>query len=82
MQDADTGCVINGQVSIIDERFNAYRAQYTYVNCTGQYAALNGRQFRGLASLDNTVTPERVVLGAVTSSGSPTLAVVFVFERV
>lgn len=81
MQEAGTGCVINGNVSVIDARFNAYRVQYTYSNCLGQFSVLNGREFRGLATLDNTASPEAMIVGAVTTSGTPRLSVVLLFER-
>ena len=63
-QDPVSGCVNNGQVSIIDTAFNAYDFQFGFSNCTGQFAILNGASFVGIATLDNTVTPEVLIVGA------------------
>ena len=62
-QDANTGCVINGQVSIDESRYNAYSVSFTYMSCQGEYAVLNGATFSGLAIYDNTTTPHQITLG-------------------
>jgi hypothetical protein len=67
-QDATTGCVINGQISIIDGRFNAYRVEYTFSGCRGSESVLNGTTARGLAALDNTVSPESAIIGVVNAA--------------
>ncbi len=41
-QDAVTGCVINGQVDVIDTKFNAYDVRYQFSSCLGPAAILNG----------------------------------------
>lgn len=81
MQDPVSGCVINGTVSIIDSRFNAYRVQYTYSSCQGQYAVLNGSTFRGLAALNNTAVPEELVVGATGAVGATGISAIFFFVR-
>lgn len=80
-QDAATGCVINGTVSVIDANYNAYRVSVSYARCTGQYAVLNGLQLTGLGTLDNTVSPERAVIGLSGSSGATKVALVEVLTR-
>lgn len=80
-QDATTGCVLNGTVSIINATYNAYRVQWTYSSCRGTAASLNGVTFRGLGTLDNTSAPEALVLGAVARSGATTLAIVWDLVR-
>jgi len=65
--DAASGCVINGQVFLITPSFNAYSFTETYSNCASvpadlsnsplTVADLNGTPVTGLASIDNTVTP-------------------------
>ncbi len=49
-QDPATGCVINGQVGIIDAQFNVYDISITYSNCLGSRAVLNGTTHVGLAT--------------------------------
>jgi len=41
-QDAVTGCVLNGQASVIDTAFNLYRIEWSNISCTGQDSDLNG----------------------------------------
>jgi hypothetical protein len=62
--DATTGCVITGQVTILNASYNAYPFSFTYSGCTGTSAAANGVTFTGLAALDTTVTPNQIDLGA------------------
>jgi hypothetical protein len=72
-QDAVTGCVINGEVSIIDSAYNAYRIEYEFSGCQGDAAVLNGTMARGLATLDNTVSPEQAVIGVVNAAAGYSL---------
>lgn len=69
-QDPLTGCVTNGTLSIIDSRFNVYRVQYSYSSCQGAFAVLNGVNFRGLATLDNTTPPEALIIFATGVVGT------------
>lgn len=80
-QDPNTGCVVNGTVAIINASYNAYRVQYSYANCTGQSAVLNGLQFNGMATLDNTVSPEHAIVGVTAKSGNVEYAVVLNMPR-
>jgi hypothetical protein len=69
-QDPTTGCVINGQVSIVDPSYNAYSFSYTFASCTGNAAVLNGQTATGLGYYDNSVSPNQVVYGVhVTVNG-------------
>ena len=72
-QDPVTGCVINGEVSIIDPAYNAYRVEYEFSGCQGDAARLNGTMGRGLAALDNTVSPEQAVIGVVNAAAGYSL---------
>jgi hypothetical protein len=80
-QDPNTGCVINGTVAVIDASYNAYRIQYSFSNCAGQAAVLNGLQFNGLGMLDNSQTPEHAIIGVTGQSGNTKLAIVFNLSR-
>jgi len=64
LQDAVTGCFVNGQVSTINTNFNAYSATYTFTNCRIPYTALNNTTATGLVTVDDVVTPNRIFLGA------------------
>ena len=62
-QDANTGCTMNGQVSIINASYNVYRLSFSYANCQGAYAPVNGSTFSGLAIYDNTMATHWVIFG-------------------
>lgn len=66
-QDSVTGCVINGTVEVINSTFNAYLVQYRFSSCNGAYASLNDTVANGLGTLDNTVSPERAIIGVVNA---------------
>jgi hypothetical protein len=76
-QDATSGCVINGQISIIDSRFNAYRVEYTFSGCRAGLSVLNGTTARGLATLDNTTSPESAIIGVVNATARYSYAGIF-----
>jgi hypothetical protein len=80
-QDSVSGCVLNGTVSVINASYNAYKIQFDYASCSGQASALNGIQFSGLATLDNTVVPERIIVGATGQSASTKYSVVLYLNR-
>jgi hypothetical protein len=76
-QDPTSGCMINGQVSIINASFNAYAATATYSNCQGDAAVLNGLTASGLLTLDNSVSPSLLYAGySVTLGTGQTIIVV------
>ena len=62
-QDPNTGCVINGQASIVNPSYNAYSVSYTFASCTGNAAVLNGTTAKGLGYYDDTVNPIEIVYG-------------------
>lgn len=76
-QDSVTGCVINGTVEVIDPSFNAYFVQYRFSSCTGEHASLNDTVANGLGTLDNTVSPERAIIGVVNAVAGYALTGVF-----
>lgn len=64
-QDASgSNCFYNGLVSIIDTRFNAYDFEWTYSNCAGQLAVLNGVMFSGIGAMDFSTNPIHFYFGA------------------
>jgi hypothetical protein len=80
-QDATTGCVINGSVSIIEETYNVYRVQGTAASCQGAAAVLNGIKFNGLATLQDTVSPQNVIVGLIGSNNSVKYAFAYTLTR-
>ena len=80
-QDPVSGCVTNGQVSIIDSAFNAYDVEFGFSNCTGQFVNINGSSFVGIATLDNTVTPEVLFIAATGDVAGTFVSFVSAVER-
>jgi hypothetical protein len=80
-QDATSGCVLNGSVSVINASYNLYKVQFDYANCAGQASALNGVQLTGVVTLDNTVVPERIIAGVTGQSGNVLYSVVLQLNR-
>lgn len=78
-QDAATGCVINGSVSVIDARFNAYGAKLSFTSCKGSLANLNTTTAFGLMTLDESGKTPRLVIGAQTVK--PGYAISIVADR-
>ena len=76
-QDPNTGCVVSGTVSIIDSSYNAYQVQLTYSSCLGTAGALDGIEFSGLLTYDNTVSPAVIYAGVTGSGGGTTYAIVY-----
>jgi len=68
------GCVLSGQVSIIDASYNAYGIQLTFANCTGTSTVLNGVVASGLVTLDTATSPATVI-GGITGKASGQLFV-------
>lgn len=85
-QDPETGCVLNGQISVIDPQFNAYDISVTYDSCdTDLYpelAPFNGATFTGLGILDDTVDPVVAIVGLTGDAGAVTVSAVFSFPRI
>lgn len=77
-----TGCVVNGQVSIIDSRYNSYDVSITYSSCAGANAILNGATFTGLGILDNTVSPEQAIVGMTGDVGGVTFSIIYIVSRI
>jgi hypothetical protein len=80
-QNPANGCVLNGTISIINAQFNAYRVQYSYSSCQGADAFINGTTFRGLATLDNTDSPELLLVLAQGQIGTTGVSTIEALER-
>lgn len=81
LQIPGSGCVANGQVTVLNAAYNAYDLRYTYSNCTGAEAVLNGATFRGIGTLDNTGTPEVAIGGSQGTVGGTLYSLVFAYQR-
>ena len=69
-----TGCVINGQVSIINASYDAYSVSYSFASCQGAAAYLNGTTATGLGVLDTTMNPVTAIIGVENNAAHYVLA--------
>ena len=76
-QDPRSHCITNGTVSVIDRAFNLYRVQYQFSNCKGREKVLNGTVAKGLAALDDTRSPEALIMGVEVAEAGHAFAGVF-----
>jgi hypothetical protein len=52
VQDPNTGCVVNGQINVVQGNFSLYAALVDYASCVGPSSPLNGLQFAGFVELN------------------------------
>jgi hypothetical protein len=62
-QDSVNGCVLNGKVSLINVKYNAYSMSASYSNCGASASTLNGLTGTGLITRDDTVVPNVLYAG-------------------
>jgi hypothetical protein len=74
-QSANNGCVLNGTLSTSDTTHDVYEVAYSFEDCTGNYIALNGVQFTGLAYL-NASSPAQLTLAVTGATTTTKYAVV------
>jgi hypothetical protein len=80
-QDAVSGCVLNGNASVINASYNLYKVQFDYANCVGNASALNGVGFTGMATIDTTQSPEQIIMAGTGTSGNVRYSLVLRLNR-
>jgi hypothetical protein len=88
--DASGGCTVKGQIATANPAYNIYYLTLHYSGCTGvpadlaafttNSAGLNGATVTGLATIDNSVTPNQLDLWSRIdfSDGSGSAAITYV----
>jgi hypothetical protein len=71
------GCVLSGQVSIINATYNAYAVQVSWANCTGSDTVLNGVSVSGLVTFDTSQSPAALVGGVSGNVSGKAFAEIF-----
>jgi hypothetical protein len=80
--DANTGCELNGTLSLIDPQYNAYSATVSFSNCQAGAADLNGDTAVGLVALNDTVVPNELYIGyTLTMTSGESLIIATVATR-
>jgi hypothetical protein len=79
-QDPVNHCVLNGSITTHDGAHDIYEVSYSYGDCSGAAAALNGVEFSGLASLNTGATPVQLTIAVTGSSAAGAYAQVSSFD--
>ena len=69
-----TGCTLSGQITIPSSSYNIYNITVSYAACGASYTALNGVSLSGLATYDNSVSPNQLDVGLSGTIGSTLVA--------
>jgi hypothetical protein len=80
-QDGNTGCVINGVITTIDTRFNMYAVTLSTMNCATEFGVPDGAQLKGLATLNNSQSPEYVIIRAADTVSATKSAMEIAMNR-
>jgi len=75
-QNSNNSCVLNGSISTSDSTHDIYEVAYSFADCTGTYATLNGVQFTGLASLNTNSSPAQLTIAVAGASATAKYALV------
>lgn len=81
-QSAATGCVMNGQVSIIDADWNLYGVIVTSEMCQGILTAINGVSWDGLATLLNDGVTDTVLAVLTGDVAGKPMSLVAILPRI
>lgn len=80
-QDSMSGCTLNGAVATIDPNYNMYAVTLTTSGCAAEFGTPDGAQLTGLATLDDSQSPENLVIGAADTVSTPKSALMFTVSR-
>jgi hypothetical protein len=58
-----SGCVLSGSVTVTNAKNDIYGITYR-LECSGDYAVLNGVPFSGLAEMDSNTSSPHMLIGA------------------
>lgn len=67
-QNGHNSCVLNGSMATSDTSHDLYEVSFSFANCSGTSAALNGVQFTGLATLNTNASPAQITMSVVGTS--------------
>lgn len=82
VQDIATGCVINGEVSLIDVAWNLYGVEFVTEACQGEATPLNGLTWTGMATMTVVAGRDTVIAGLITDVSGLAAALNITLERI
>lgn len=80
-QDSGTGCTMNGNVATIDTNFNMCAVTLSTLNCAAEFNVPDGAQLKGLATLNNSQSPEYLLIGAADTTSATWSAMMIAMNR-
>ncbi|MBT8101278.1 MAG: hypothetical protein KJO82_16095 [Gammaproteobacteria bacterium] len=80
-QDDVTGCITNGRVLLNNPDYNVYNIAMQYTGCSRLDPAVHREQMFGMATLDNSVSPERLLIIVTARIDDSTVAVASTADR-
>lgn len=60
-------CLTNGRINVATSAYNVYGIDLQFTNCPGLGSSAIGENFSGLAMLDDTATPERLIFSVANA---------------
>lgn len=69
-------CVLNGTITAPSSSYNVYQVNYSFGNCAGTAAVLNGVAFTGLATLNNSISPAQLIIAVSGASSTAKYGIV------
>jgi len=81
LQGSQTGCVVNGQVSVLRSAWNLYAVTAATENCQPPYDPLNGASWEGLGTVVPEVGADTLLGGLTTEVGGLPVSLVLVLPR-
>jgi hypothetical protein len=80
-QDDVTGCITNGRVLLNNPAFNVYNIAMQYTDCSRLDPAVHREQMFGIATLDNNVSPEQLLIIVTARIEESTVAIASAADR-
>ncbi len=80
-QGTQTGCIINGEVSVVDTQWNLYRASIAIDNCANEFESLSGTTWEGVMSLIDDAGTDLILGGFHTETDSERVGLVIALPR-
>jgi hypothetical protein len=80
-QDSGTGCTMNGNIATIDPNYNMYAVTLSTMNCAAEFNVPDGAQLKGLATLNDSQSPEYLVIGVADTTSATWSAMMFTISR-
>jgi len=80
-QDSNSGCTLTGTVATIDLNYDMYAVSLAAMGCAGEFGVPDGSELTGLATLNDSQSPEYLVIGAADTLSATRSALMITINR-